>query len=186
MIVISILYTAIVISFIWARYRFFKVDAAVPKKGVAFNDLAVTIQILTTYYLMTFDPSQSRELMYLACVLYMVGLSLFWWGIRTAKGLDFASSNNVGSIVTTGPFKYVRHPFYVSYMLIWSGSTLLFNSLFLWITLLYLIAFYTLSARKEEAVIRSSVYSKEYEIYMKKVGMFLPRIKKWMPSSSET
>ena len=95
----------------------------------------------------------------------------------TAKTLDFAFSNEVGSIVTTGPFKIVRHPFYTSYMLAWFASSFLFNSLLLWITLLYLVAFYYLSAKKEEGVILKSVYSKEYENYVRNVGMFLPRIK---------
>jgi protein-S-isoprenylcysteine O-methyltransferase Ste14 len=148
-------------------------------------DLAVAIQILFTIYYMTNAAGLSPLLVYISFFLYLSGLLIFWWAILTAKSLDFAFSDRVGSIVTSGPFKIVRNPFYISYILVWLSSSLLFNSPALWISLFYLIAFYILSARKEEKVILRSVYSEEYENYVQAVGMFLPRIKKWKPLSSE-
>ena len=109
----------------------------------------------------------------------MLSLVIFWWSIVTAKSLDFAFSSHVGNIVTSGPFGLFRHPFYVSYMVAWFSSTFLFNSLILWITFVYLVAFYVLSARKEERTIMLSEQAEKYQLYKRNVGMFLPRIKKW-------
>ena len=172
-----VLYIAIVLSLIWARLRFFKMTSGTPRLSALVYDATVATQIITTLVLMFATSGKSLPLVAASICLYALSLLLFWWSIFTAKNLDFAFSNEVGSIVTTGPFGIVRHPFYASYILAWLSSSLLFNSLILWITLAYLISFYFLSARKEEGVILKSVYSNEYKKYIQDVGMFLPRIK---------
>lgn len=172
-----VLYIAIVLSLIWARLQFFKMTSGTPRLSALAYDAMVATQIITTLLLMITTSGKYLPLVAASICLYALSLVLFWWSIFTAKSLDFAFSNEVGSIVTTGPFRIVRHPFYVSYILAWLGSTFLFNSLILWVTLGYLMVFYFLSARKEERVILKSVYSTEYRKYIQNVGMFLPRIK---------
>jgi len=172
-----VLYIVIVLSLVWARLRFFKMTSGTPRLSALLYDATVAGQIVTTLILMITTSGNSLPLVAASIFLYALSLVVFWWSIFTAKKLDFAFSNKVGSIVTTGPFRIVRHPFYTSYILAWLGSTFLFNSLILWVILIYLIAFYFLSARKEEGVILKSVYSEEYRKYIQNVGMFLPRIK---------
>jgi protein-S-isoprenylcysteine O-methyltransferase Ste14 len=109
----------------------------------------------------------------------MTGLLLFLWGINTAKELNFAFGGFSGKIISSGPYRIMRHPFYVSYTLIWTTGTFLFNSPVLWITLIYLVAFYWHSAKSEEKAILSSEMAREYESYCKETNMFIPRIKSW-------
>lgn len=172
-------YTTIIVSLIWARIYFFRVSNARSNLSSYFYDPAVAVQVLTTYYYVLYLALPDLPLVTLGLFLYVTSLVLFWWAIVTAKKLDFAFSPNVGEIITTGPFAIIRHPFYLSYVIVWSTSTLLFNSLLLWITLLYLIAFYSMSARAEEKVILGSEHSKKYSSYKNEVGMFLPRVKQW-------
>ena len=172
-----VLFSCIVVSLIWARLRFFKMTAGTPRLSALFYDATVAAQIITTLTFMATSSGRFLPLLPATIFLYALSLVLFWWAIVTARGLDFAFSDKVGNIVTKGTFRFVRHPFYSSYILVWLGSTLLFNSLILWITLGYLIAFYFLSARKEERVILQSEQSSTYKKYIKNVGMFLPRIK---------
>lgn len=177
MITSIVLYACIVVSLIWARLRFFKMTSGTPRLSALLYDAAVATQIITTLVLMFTVEGRFVALIVLSVFLYSISLLMFWWAIITAKSLDFAFSDEVGRVVTTGPFKIVRHPFYTSYMLAWFASSFLFNSLILWITLVFLVAFYFLSARKEERVILKSAYSDEYRNYIKNVGMFLPRIR---------
>jgi len=172
-----VLFLCIVISLIWARLRFFKMTAGTPKLGAILYDAIVATQIIATLIFMATSSGSFLPLLPATIFLYGLSLLMFWWAIVTARSLDFAFSDKVGNIVTTGPFRFVRHPFYTSYILVWVGNTLLFNSLILWITLGFLMAFYFLSARKEENVIMQSEQSSTYEKYIKNVGMFLPRIK---------
>jgi protein-S-isoprenylcysteine O-methyltransferase Ste14 len=171
------IYTCIVLSFIWARIWFFNVNSGTHRLFAFFYDVSVAIQMISTLIFMLTGDGKSWPHMAAIIFLYIMALSLFWWSLLTAKSLDFAFSEKVGNIVTSGPFGVVRHPFYSSYIIVWLSSALLFNSPILWITLLLLTSFYFVSARKEERVIMRSGYSEEYGKYIQNVGMFLPRMK---------
>lgn len=172
-------FTTIIVSLLWARLRFFKIESSKARVGSLLYDPAVAVQFLAVYYYEITGNYSGLIPPYLAIVLYLSGLLFFWWSIRTAKDLQFAFSARVGKIITSGPFNFVRHPFYLSYIVFWLASSLLFNSIFLWITLTYLVSFYFVSARSEEKMILNSANSQEYKAYRQNTGMFLPRIKKW-------
>ena len=172
-------YITIIFSLVWGRLRFFSTHATKISIWVRLYDPIVGIQILATLYKFYPAPENTMPASSIWLAALLVSLSLFWWAILTARKLNFAFSKSVGNLLTTGPYAIIRHPFYTSYILVWTSSTILFNSVFLWFTLLYLITFYFMSARDEEKVILSSEHSKEYFEYRQRVGMFLPRITKW-------
>lgn len=173
------LYLMIVISLVWGRFFFFSLAGGTPKFLAYSYDLAVAVQMIFTIYGFIYVMDVTKPFSYVVAILYMISLVIFWSAIVTAKSLDFAFSKKVGDIVTTGPFGLFRHPFYVSYLIAWWASTVLFNSLVMWISVLYLTVFYVVSARKEERIILGSSQSEKYQLYQKNVGMFLPRIIKW-------
>jgi protein-S-isoprenylcysteine O-methyltransferase Ste14 len=78
-------------------------------------------------------------------------------------------------LITSGPFKYMRHPLYTGHFIIFSGS--LFLRLHSYTILLYFLFFLGQihRARIEERKLIQSF--PEYEFYQKNTGMFLPR--KW-------
>ena len=172
-------YIALILSLIWARIRFFTVRPHEITVWIRLYDPVVAVQILASLYMFGSYTEYSTIAISACLAILLVSLSLFWRCIVTAKNLDFAFSKKVGDLITTGPYAIVRHPFYVSYILIWVSTTILFDSVFHWITLLYLVTFYFMSARDEEEVILSSEHSKEYLEYRQRVGMFIPRITKW-------
>lgn len=179
------LYLLIVVSLVWGRLFFFKMAGGTSRLLAFSYDISVISQMVLTVYGFVYLQGVSQTWAVLVPALYVLSLVIFWMSIVTAKSLDFAFSNSVGNIVTTGPFGVFRHPFYVSYLIAWWASTILFNSLPMWITALYLTAFYVVSARKEERTILGSIQSEQYQRYQQNVGMFLPRIKRWKQSSSE-
>ena len=170
------LYLAIVLSLLWGRFAFFKMNSGTPFWLALSYDLAVGVQMISTVYGFIVVTDVTKLPLYICLVL-------FWWSIVTAKSLDFAFSTSVGKIVTTGPFGVFRHPFYVSYILAWLGSSLLFGWPWLWLSLAYLTGFYVMSAKREEAIILQSEQSEQYKLYQQQVGMFLPRILKWKQSN---
>lgn len=172
-------YITIIVSFIWARFRYFKIQSSRSRISSWLYDPVIGIHVSITLYFLLIEPSTCSPINAVSLVLYILALALFWWSIVTSELLEFAFSSHVGKVVTTGPFAYVRHPFYLSYTLVWLGSSILFNSIFLWITLIYLTTFYLTSAKTEEEVYLKSEYSRDYRDYSQKVGMFLPRITLW-------
>ena len=180
-----VLFVAIILSLIWGRFRFFKINNGTSTWLALSYDLAVAVQMIVTVWSFLNVTSVTKLPLLICALLYLLSLVLFWWSITTAKSLDFAFSNHVGSIVTSGPFGLFRHPFYVSYIVAWFAGSWLFDSAVLWATFLYLLAFYVISARKEERMIMLSDQAATDQVYKNNVGMFLPRIKLWKQSHSE-
>ena len=80
-------------------------------------------------------------------------------------------------LIQKGPFAVIRHPLYVSYMLITAGLGLVLLSYWLLIpTLLILVGIYP-TARAEEAVLMEQ-FGDEYIRYKQRVGMFFPKFRK--------
>lgn len=179
------LFLALIISYVWARFKFFKVSTKFSRASTYIYDPVVAIQIATTfYYFLTYRPLPI--VCYLAAVAaYLLSLSTFWWVILSNDQLNFAFEKNVGKLITSGPFSIVRHPLYFSYIVTWSTGTLLFHSSLLLITLAFLVYFYVIAAFQEEGSIIKSMRGNEYTKYRKNVGMFFPKAMQWTRWISE-
>jgi len=172
-------YTVILAALVWARFKYFKVDTRTAEVTRYFYDPFVTLHILATcFHFYTFDEIVSVSGLF-AIILYFIGATLFILTVSGSSTRGYAFSKNIDKLITSGTYRLVRHPLYLSYSLIWTGSAILFNSLFLWITLAYLLVFYIVTAIKEEKTISISKHSREYDDYRRNVGMFLPRIRGW-------
>lgn len=177
--ILALLYTGIIAVLIWARFRYFNVDTKSAKKTSYFYDPIAALHICTTFYLFIVSDQVNLSRGLLAMVLYTAGIIVFIKTVSEARFRSYAFSSKIEQLITTGTYRIVRHPLYLSYALIWIGSSVVFNSILLWITLAYLLVFYFISATKEEETIATTKYSGEYELYRQNVGMFLPRIRGW-------
>ncbi len=115
-----------------------------------------------------------------APVLSIGSLALFVWTVHTTRGaglaLAFAGGQPSGLMVS-GPFCYVRHPFYTSYLIFWLATCVATNSGVCWTGLLTLLVCYVTAARAEERLISRGRFAAEYAGYVAGTGMFLPRPK---------
>ncbi len=113
--------------------------------------------------------------------LFMLGGSMYYYTIIVAgKYLRPAPSGTLQEhmLINKGPFAIIRHPLYVSYVLISLGLGLVFfNFLPLFSALLLLVGIYP-TAKAEENVLTKQL-GKEYIDYQKQVGMFFPRLFRW-------
>lgn len=177
--IVLAVYITIIAGLVWARYKYFKLDSKPSRMSSLFYDPIVAIHIASTAIAMALDDLPNLLTVAFSMSLMIIGFGTFIASIRLAKSLDFAFSDSVDKLITSGTYGIVRHPLYLSYLLIWAGGTIITNALLSWITMCYLLAFYVISARKEEKILRESKYSREYSDYCQNVGMFLPRIKEW-------
>ena len=80
------------------------------------------------------------------------------------------------SIISSGLYKYVRHPIYSSNVLLLVGTFIISGSYLMLVNILILSLFYAISAyREEKYLINNFTY---YKAYSKNTGMFIPRYKK--------
>ena len=80
------------------------------------------------------------------------------------------------TIISSGLYKYVRHPIYSSNVLLLVGTFIISGSYLMLVNILILSLFYAISAyREEKYLINNFTY---YKAYSKNTGMFIPRYKK--------
>ena len=114
-----------------------------------------------------------------------VGLSLYYiillsWTVRTlgrflVPGLAVYSDHE---LVTSGPFRWVRHPLYSSALALWLGAALgTLNWLLLALWPLLLAAVLS-DLPREEGMLRDK-FGTAYDAYAARTGRLIPRIRGW-------
>lgn len=104
------------------------------------------------------------------------GYALFIWSVL-ARG-KFATSWEMPQnqeLVTWGPYRYVRHPSYLAYFILFTGFFLIVLNLLAVIPLVAIPGYVGLVNREEELLTRR--FGVEYLKYRRKTGRFLPRRK---------
>lgn len=110
-------------------------------------------------------------MIYTATGLIIIGYMIRLYAMRCLKKKFSLQLNMQTRIVTTGAYRYIRHPSYLGSIMIIAGLSLLYLPL----AVTYLaFAFFLSRAITEEQIL--SILD-EYKEYQKKTGMFLPRLK---------
>ena len=89
--------------------------------------------------------------------------------------LSLAFSGDVPtSLNRSGPYRFIRHPFYTSYSLTWLAAAVASAHPVAFIAMGVMVAFYLTAARSEERKFLSSSLADSYRHYRRSTGMFLP------------
>lgn len=109
--------------------------------------------------------------------LGIASLPLIWW-VQSALGNNFSTVLHVRdehTLVTSGPYRWVRHPMYtVLYMNLLAAFLLTENWLIGGVFLVSLTLLVASRVQREEQTMREK-FGKHYQDYMEKTGRFLPR-----------
>jgi protein-S-isoprenylcysteine O-methyltransferase Ste14 len=108
-----------------------------------------------------------------ASICFSLSLSLFWWTIHVTRnkglGACYASIDSK-ELVVNGPYRWVRHPFYTSYLLAWLAGGFLHPAL--------LVAFVTMgwiywkASVEEESRFLAGPRAQKYRDYRQRTGRF--------------
>ena len=124
-------------------------------------------------------PSENWPRLAVAGGLYAASLWIFWWTACTTRSPRLAiafSPHMPDQIVQTGPFRWVRHPFYLSYMLAWLAGGVGVAWPWAWLALPIMGAQYLHAIRHEERQFLAGPLAEDYREYITKVGMLMPRV----------
>jgi protein-S-isoprenylcysteine O-methyltransferase Ste14 len=120
------------------------------------------------------DPIHAIAVMVGLIPLALAGL-LALWGYRSL-GREFSSEAEVRPdtvLITQGAFGLVRHPMYLSILLLWSGSALALWSPVMAVCWLVLVPAFIARSRTEERILTSH-FGAAYSDYAARVPMLLP------------
>jgi protein-S-isoprenylcysteine O-methyltransferase Ste14 len=120
-----------------------------------------------------------QTLAVLAALTALTSVTLIGWTVgshRVPLALWHQDNDAPVGIVTWGPYKYVRHPFYTSLTLAELAAFLSFPSIATAIGLVYGMLAFSLTARREERRLLESEFGSEYRAYMQGTGRLIPGI----------
>lgn len=102
---------------------------------------------------------------------------LLTWTLRSLGPnlTDTVVTRRAHTLVTTGPYRWVRHPFYVSMTLFILTNVLLAANWFLLVTGVLVVALIVLRTSREEDRLRAR-FGDAWQTYMSQTGRFLPRV----------
>ena len=100
--------------------------------------------------------------------LQLVGYSLFLWSI-------LERGYHPTELVTWGPFRYIRHPSYLGYFLMFIGLFLLLLNLLALATWVAIPGYIGLTSYEESLL--TARFGNKYAEYQKRTGRFLPNLR---------
>lgn len=122
-------------------------------------------------------PAPIRQV--IGAILSMAALVLFWLAARqhvTTKPCAAFSGEAPARLVTSGPYRHVRHPIYSAYLLSIAGLGIYSAHPFFAFAFVALLCLYSIAAFREEAVFLRSKHRQEYQAYRRRAGCFSPKI----------
>jgi protein-S-isoprenylcysteine O-methyltransferase Ste14 len=157
-------------SFGWAMARHFE-PGGKPKPGMLLTAAAApvfaAIQLWATLRLPL--PGALAALL-----LDAAAATMFWSAISATRGRGLAACFQAKvpmAVVTAGPYRFTRHPFYLSYLLVWTGGFVASGSLPQAAIAIFMGALYFRAARQEERTLLNSPLRDAYYAYIRKPGL---------------
>ena len=162
------------LTFAWAALTRFHTDGPMPFGmrligAVSLATMAVFIWSVCTMPLSRLWPA--------APILSAASLASFVWTVRATRGARFAvafTATKPSALVVSGPFRYVRHPFYASYIIFWFATCFATTSSAYWAGPAILLTCYVVAARREECLMSHGDLGAEYASYASRTCMFFP------------
>lgn len=149
----------------------------VPERRFGIGSLSVAA------YAVVLFGARAAEIFWLAVIPGVIAvlqaLLLFEWARHSVRGRRFSyiSSTDVPQFVCTdGPFRWVRHPFYTSYLMTLVSVAAMFPNRITVIGAIVGIITFHFAARHEERKFEGSPVAAEYAAYKRRTGRFVPRL----------
>jgi protein-S-isoprenylcysteine O-methyltransferase Ste14 len=115
------------------------------------------------------------------CVFALCSVLLYEWSWRPVMDRNFyngLAGEVPPAVRDAGPYRYVRHPFYLSYLVAFLSVAVAFPSLIVSGVCALNIGLSVYMALDDERVSLESFLGADYRAYRGREGMFVPRFKK--------
>jgi protein-S-isoprenylcysteine O-methyltransferase Ste14 len=102
---------------------------------------------------------------------------VFWTFLNLGRNLtDTVVTRKEHTLVTTGPYRWVRHPFYVAFATLAAANTLLTANWYVALSGAAVLALLMVRTRTEEEHLVAR-FGEDYRRYMRQTGRFFPRLR---------
>ena len=112
---------------------------------------------------------------------FILALALFQWAAASIRGRLFSYGGNDDLpqfVHRSGPYAYVRNPFYLSYLLAEIATVIMWPSIWGAVVVVSAAAYFQWLARFEEEKFDRSPVAAEYAAYKATTGRLIPRVRR--------
>jgi protein-S-isoprenylcysteine O-methyltransferase Ste14 len=156
---------ATLIVFAVALQNFFIQPPTLTRLQRFFQDVSVLVGVMHALALLMLD-SAGDLWSGIGVVMYGASLALFLAAIEAARRAPmtrtFVYTPACTTILSEGPYRYIRHPIYLSYSLAWFAAPIAMHSIILGLTAIAMTTCYLISAREEERLLAAGPKAAEY------------------------
>jgi protein-S-isoprenylcysteine O-methyltransferase Ste14 len=163
-------------QYLWSMRAHFVLQAMSPGAMVI---SAVVIATALFFFAILWIETQPVPAKLAGLAVELASLVLFWWAVAVSRKarLRFAfAPDNPHGLLTEGPYGYVRHPFYTSYLIFWIGWGIATWSIWAVVPIAGIIAIYVSAALDEEKKFARTPLAGAYAAYRGRAGLFWPRL----------
>lgn len=176
--------TVVILVLLWerpgraARIRT-PADWRVPRLGTLLMVLPLAYPLVAVVAPGWLTWSSSAPVHVAGLVLWALGSAGVLWCVRVMRGQTGADGVVEGHrLVTTGPYRFVRHPMYVAVLVTSGGSAIVIGS---YVVALAALAFVPVAiswAATEERLLAASELGRQYKEYERRAGRLVPRLRR--------
>jgi len=167
------------IVFAVALQNFFVQPPVLTRGQRFFQEFSIVVGVTHALALLVVD-SASELWAGIGITMYAVSLALFLSAIEASRRVPmtraFVYEPKCSTILTQGPYRFIRHPIYLSYSLAWSAAPVATHNLFLGLTAVGMIGCYLVSARAEERILLNGPRGSQYADWLKRTWRLIPFI----------
>jgi protein-S-isoprenylcysteine O-methyltransferase Ste14 len=168
---------ATLIVFAVALQNFFVQPPLLTRMQRLFQDLSVLLGVTHGLALLVLDTAGMLWTV-IGIAMYSVSLGLFLAAIEAARRVPmtrtFVYTPKCDTILTKGPYRFIRHPIYVSYSLAWLAAPIAMHNVVLGLTAIFMITCYVTSAREEERLLAGGPKAAEYAALASRTWRMIP------------
>jgi protein-S-isoprenylcysteine O-methyltransferase Ste14 len=167
------------VVFAVALQNFFVQPAALSRGQRLFQDISALVAVAHALALLVLN-SASEVWAGIGIAMYAIALTLFLAAIEASRRVQmtraFVYEPKCSTILTTGPYRFIRHPIYLSYALAWCAAPVATHSVVLGLTAAGMIVCYLESARAEERILLSGPRGNDYLAWQARTWRMIPFI----------
>lgn len=174
--IVSVVSLSVIAQYSWSLKAHFS-SPRMPTGTVVIS--VVVLATAAIYTALLWIESQPWLASVLGLVIECLALWLFWAAIKASRAARLKMAfdvQNPHGLVTSGPYRYLRHPFYTSYLIFWIGWAIATWSPWSIIPLAVIVVIYVLAALGEEKKFSRTAMAEDYASYRAQTGFFWPRL----------
>jgi protein-S-isoprenylcysteine O-methyltransferase Ste14 len=154
-------------------------STALSGKGTKYTPAGIIIWAFIMVYL-PFTPQPQFTSVF---TWYIIGATILFFGsvlliaarIKFIQAGPFFDYAQPPKLITDGPYKLVRHPQSLAFILIFSGITIARGVINCLVLIPVIILFHWVESWLEEKIILEHKFPQQYKKYQETTGMFLPK-----------